>query len=267
MIEPMPSMRERIDAGEPGAVHGADAGAHRRRPDDRGGERVRRRLRRPRAHRHLARDHVVALLRRRSARASRRWCGCPRTTTSTSPGALDIGAMGVIVPHVETPERGGADRRRRAASRLAVTGRSPAPTRRTATSACRQRELLDAFDAQTVVAAMVETPDAIAQADEIAVGPRARHGAAGPARPHRGDGDPRPVPRRDASSTRCARSRRRVATHGKIFGIAGISDLDLLTELVGLGLRFVSAGTDAGFMTEAATAHAARAAHDSCGEG
>ena len=46
--------------------------------------------------------------------------------------------------------------------------------------------------------------------------------------------------------------------HGKIFGIAGIRDLELLTEFVGLGLRFVSAGTDAGFMTEAATAHAAR---------
>ena len=44
--------------------------------------------------------------------------------------------------------------------------------------------------------------------------------------------------------------------HGTIFGIAGIRDLELLTELVGLGLRFVSAGTDAGFMTEAAGAHA-----------
>ncbi len=45
--------------------------------------------------------------------------------------------------------------------------------------------------------------------------------------------------------------------HGTIFGIAGIRDLELLTELVELGLRFVSAGTDAGFMAEAAGAHAA----------
>ena len=35
-------------------------------------------------------------------------------------------------------------------------------------------------------------------------------------------------------------------------------DLELLTEFVGLGLRFVSAGTDVGFMTEAASAHATR---------
>ena len=47
-------------------------------------------------------------------------------------------------------------------------------------------------------------------------------------------------------------------THDTIFGIAGIRDLELLSEFVGLGLRFVSAGTDAGFMTEAASAHAAR---------
>ena len=46
--------------------------------------------------------------------------------------------------------------------------------------------------------------------------------------------------------------------HDTIFGIAGIRDLDLLAELVELGLRFVSAGTDAGFLSEAAGAQAAR---------
>ena len=43
-------------------------------------------------------------------------------------------------------------------------------------------------------------------------------------------------------------------THRRIFGIAGIRDVELLTEFVGFGLRFVSAGTDIGFMTEAASA-------------
>ena len=43
-----------------------------------------------------------------------------------------------------------------------------------------------------------------------------------------------------------------------MFGIAGIRDLELLTELVELGLRFISAGTDAGFLSEAAGAHATR---------
>jgi 2-keto-3-deoxy-L-rhamnonate aldolase RhmA len=43
-----------------------------------------------------------------------------------------------------------------------------------------------------------------------------------------------------------------------IFGIAGIRDQELLTEFVGLGLRFVSAGTDIGFMAEAAGAQVRR---------
>ncbi|HLM18974.1 MAG TPA: aldolase, partial [Acidimicrobiia bacterium] len=46
--------------------------------------------------------------------------------------------------------------------------------------------------------------------------------------------------------------------HGTVFGMAGIRDLDLLTDFVELGVRFVSAGTDAGFLSEAAGAHAAR---------
>ena len=43
-----------------------------------------------------------------------------------------------------------------------------------------------------------------------------------------------------------------------IFGVAGIRDQELLTELVSLGLRFVSAGTDVGFMAEAAGAQVRR---------
>ena len=39
-------------------------------------------------------------------------------------------------------------------------------------------------------------------------------------------------------------------------GVAGIKDFDLLNRFVDLGLRFVSAGTDVGLMTEAATARA-----------
>jgi len=41
-------------------------------------------------------------------------------------------------------------------------------------------------------------------------------------------------------------------------GVAGISDLELLADLVALGVRFVSAGTDAGFFVEAARARTDR---------
>jgi 2-keto-3-deoxy-L-rhamnonate aldolase RhmA len=120
-----------------------------------------------------------------------------------------------------------------------------------------QRELLDAFDEQTVVAVMLETPAAVERADAIAavpgvdmvmLGPHdltAEMGILGQFRDERF---------LDAVRTVAKACR----THDRIFGIAGIRDLELLAELVGLGLRFVSAGTDVGFMTEAATAHAGR---------
>ncbi|OBG81784.1 hypothetical protein A5701_09525 [Mycobacterium sp. E3305] len=38
--------------------------------------------------------------------------------------------------------------------------------------------------------------------------------------------------------------------------VAGIKSLELLSRFVGMGLRFISAGTDIGMMTEAATTRA-----------
>jgi 4-hydroxy-2-oxoheptanedioate aldolase len=170
--------------------------------------------------------------------------------------ALDIGALGVIVPHVESPDEA---KRIVDACRFpprghrSVSGPNPANRYR----ASGQRELLDWFDRQIIVAAMLETPSAVAQADQIAsvdgldmvmVGPHdlsAEMGILG----QFGD---------EAIREALAAVARACRAHAKIFGIAGISDLELLTELVALGLRFVSAGTDAGFLTEAAGAHAAR---------
>src|ERR1700755_908412 len=81
--------------------------------------------------------------------------------------ALDVGAMGVIVPHVETPEEAAriADACRfPPRGHRSVAGPSPSNRYR----AMPQRELLDAFDAQTIVAVMLETPEAVARADDIA---------------------------------------------------------------------------------------------------
>jgi len=170
--------------------------------------------------------------------------------------SLDVGAMGVIVPHVDTraeaeaivdacrfPPRG----------HRSVSGPSPASRYRT----MPQQELLEFFDAQTVVAAMLETPDAIAHSDEIAsvpgldmvmVGPHDLTAEMGILGQFRAEAF------LDAVRTVAKACR----AHDVIFGMAGIRDAELLAEFVELGLRFVSAGTDAGFMTEAATSHAAR---------
>jgi 2-keto-3-deoxy-L-rhamnonate aldolase RhmA len=170
--------------------------------------------------------------------------------------SLDVGAMGVIVPHVETraeaeaiadacrfPPRG----------HRSVAGANPSNGYR----AMPQRELLDAFDAQTIVAVMLETPDAVSRAGEIASVPGVDMVMLGP---HDltaeigilGDfGNPVFLDAAHAVAQACRE-------HDVIFGIAGIRDQELLTELVGLGLRFVSAGTDVGFMAEAAGAQARR---------
>lgn len=169
---------------------------------------------------------------------------------------LDVGAMGVIVPHVVTPAE--AEQivdacRFPPRGHRSVSGPNPANRYQP----MPQQELLDSFDAQTVVAAMVETPDAIARADEIAAVPGLDMVMMGP---HDLTAEMGILGQfRDETFLDAVRSVAKACrAHGKIFGIAGIRDLELLTEFVGLGLRFVSAGTDAGFMTEAATAHAAR---------
>jgi 4-hydroxy-2-oxoheptanedioate aldolase len=170
--------------------------------------------------------------------------------------SLDVGAMGVIVPHVDTPD---------AAARIADACRFPprghrsvaGPNAANRFQPMAQRELLDFFDAQTTVAVMLETPDAIANADAIAsvqgvdmvmVGPHDLSAEMGILGQFRDDG------LMDALRTVAKACR----AHDTVFGIAGIRDVELLVELVELGLRFVSAGTDAGFMAEAAGAHATR---------
>ena len=170
--------------------------------------------------------------------------------------SLDVGALGVIVPHVESREE--AEQvvdacRFPPRGHRSVAGPNPANRYR----AMPQRELLDAFDEQTVVAVMLETPDAVGRADEIAsvtgvdmvmLGPHDLTAEMGIL------GQFRDEAFLDAVRTVAKACR----AHDTIFGIAGIRDIELLTEFVELGLRFVSAGTDVGFMTEAATAHAAR---------
>jgi 2-keto-3-deoxy-L-rhamnonate aldolase RhmA len=170
--------------------------------------------------------------------------------------ALDVGAMGVIVPHVETraeakaiadacrfPPRG----------HRSVAGPNPSNLHRP----MPQRELLDAFDAQTNVAVMLETPEAVAHADEIAAVPGVDMVMLGP---HDLTAEMGILGRFDAPEFRDAAHAVAQACreHDVIFGIAGIRDQELLTELVGLGLRFVSAGTDVGFMAEAAGAQVRR---------
>ena len=187
-------------------------------------------------------------------------CGiAPLVRTPSHDGSLiarvlDLGAAGVIVPHVST-----------AAEALAVVdaARFPphghrsiaGPNPVSGYAAMPQPDLIATLERETVVAVMLETPEAVGSAVEIAavdgvdlvlIGAHdltAELGILGQFE--------------DARFTAAVKAVARACAEGqKAFGIAGIRPVELLRRYVGLGLRFISAGTDAGLLTEAASARA-----------
>jgi 4-hydroxy-2-oxoheptanedioate aldolase len=167
---------------------------------------------------------------------------------------LDNGAAGVIVPHVNSSEeaRSVVDAarfpphgHRSISGPNAMSGYAPTPA----------HELTETLERQTVVAVMIETPEAVAACDSIAavrgvdmilVGTSDLTAEMGIHGQYENDDFHRAV---ESVAAACR-------THGVALGMAGIKSPELLKRFVGLGLRFVSAGTDVGMMTEAATARA-----------
>jgi 2-keto-3-deoxy-L-rhamnonate aldolase RhmA len=170
--------------------------------------------------------------------------------------AIDTGALGVIVPHVDT---------RAQAQHIVDTCRFPPVGRRSIIGSnpatrylpLKPAEVVLQLDRHTLLAAMLETPAAIGSAGEIAAVPgldmlmigsfdlSAELGILGQFR------HPRFL---DAIASAAQASR----AAGKALGIAGIRDPELLAELVARGVRFISAGNDAGFFMEAAQAQVNR---------
>jgi 2-keto-3-deoxy-L-rhamnonate aldolase RhmA len=167
---------------------------------------------------------------------------------------LDNGAVGVIVPHVNSASEAQAIvdaarfppvGHRSISGPNAVSGFAPRPA----------AELTRILEEQTVVAVMVETPEAVEASADIAavggvdmilIGPSdltaemGIHGQYENAHFHH------------AVESVAAACR----THGVALGVAGIKSVDLLKWFVDQGLRFISAGTDVGMMTDAATTRA-----------
>lgn len=178
----------------------------------------------------------------------------PSQDPSVIARVLDNGAVGIIVPHVNSEDEAAAVvdaarfppvGHRSISGPNPVSGYEPLPA----------TELTEHLERQTVVAVMIETPEAVAASDAIAavagvdiilVGPSdltaemGIHGQYENAHFHR------------AVESVAAACR----AHGVALGVAGIKSVDLLNRFVGLGLRFISAGTDVGMMTEAATTRA-----------
>ena len=163
---------------------------------------------------------------------------------------LDTGAMGVIVPHVETREE--AEQIVSACKfppvgRRSISGPSPVTGYRNMGAA----ETVEYLNRQTIVAAMIETPSAVERASEIASVPgldmlvigsydlSAEMGIMG-----------RFEDERFAQAIRTTAAT--CGERGKVMGVAGIRDIEMLRELVELGVRFISVGTDSGFFMQAA---------------
>lgn len=164
---------------------------------------------------------------------------------------LDAGAMGVVVPHVNT-----ADEARGivAACKFApvgqrsVAGSWPHLGYRTYPA----EQVRSAFNANTMVIVMLETPEAIANADEIAAVP-------GVDLLHIGSTDlcdALNIPGQfghpkieQAFATVVAACRQ----HGKIAGVGGMgTEPEVTQKILRMGVRFVTAGNDWGFMMAAA---------------
>lgn len=167
---------------------------------------------------------------------------------------LDNGAMGVIVPHVDSKEQAEAivD-----ASRFPPHGHRSisGPNPVSGYDALSASELTAVLEHRTVVAVMIETPAAVKASGAIA----AVHGVdmilLGPSdlTAEMGiHGQYENEHFHDAVESVAAACRE----HGVALGVAGIRSVELLKRFVGLGLQFISAGTDVGMMTEAATARA-----------
>lgn len=164
---------------------------------------------------------------------------------------LDGGAQGLILPHVDTPAQARAivdATRFPPLGHRSVMGAGPA----TLYCALPLGEVNRAVNAETLVVAMLETPTGIANAQAIAAVPGidvlligsndlcTALGIPGELR------HPRLREAYAAAAAACT-------AHGKVLGIGGIrGDTELQSELLAMGARFLIAGTDVGYLAQAA---------------
>jgi 4-hydroxy-2-oxoheptanedioate aldolase len=168
---------------------------------------------------------------------------------------LDGGGLGIVMPHVDTPEE---------AKSVAAALRYPPLGHRSVAGGLPHfgyeklglAETCAAINAATLVVVMLETPQAIANVDAIAAVPgidallvgtndlAMELGIPG------GFGDERIVAAYQAVIDACRK-------HGKHAGVGGIADDALLRKYIQMGVKLVLPGSDLAFLQMAATERAA----------
>jgi 4-hydroxy-2-oxoheptanedioate aldolase len=165
--------------------------------------------------------------------------------------ALDGGALGIVMPHVDSAEeaREIVDRLKYPpAGHRSVSGAQPQFDYR----AMKIGELTTALNAATLTVVMVETPKAIANVDEIAAVPGVDVVLVGTndlAAEMRIPGD-------FANSKIAGAYEKIVAAckkHKKFPGMGGVYSEELMKTYVGMGMRMVLAGGDVGMLMQAAS--------------
>ncbi len=163
---------------------------------------------------------------------------------------LDCGAQGLMVPHVGGAEEASA---MVAACRFAPHGRRSAAGTVPALgyAALPQPEINRRLDADTLLIAMIETPEAVEQAAGIAAvdGIDMLHIGSTDLSTEMGiPGDYRHARMRAAYEQVAGAAK----AHGKSFGVGGVrEDLEFQTWLLGLGMRYLTGGSDTGYILSA----------------
>lgn len=165
---------------------------------------------------------------------------------------LDAGAMGIVVPHVDTPEQ---------AMRIARNCRFPPAGTRSIAGAMPQirfqtlplPELIAAVNNATLVVAMLETREAVENADAIAAVDGIDVLLIGGSDLSAEMGIPG-----DFANARLHAAARKVVEacrrHGKHPGVGGIYDHAAMRQYVEIGARFILSGSDLSFMLAGAQA-------------
>jgi 2-keto-3-deoxy-L-rhamnonate aldolase RhmA len=167
---------------------------------------------------------------------------------------LDNGAQGVVVPHVDTQEQ---------ARHVAATFRFPPQGHRSwggpiaayGFQAPEHAVAQEEINREVLIVAMIETAQAVGNAEAIAATPgidclligtsdlTADIGIPGQL------GHPRVVAAYEAVIAACR-------GHGKYAGLGGVTDEEWAARYIGMGCRYIAAGSDQGFLLSAATARA-----------
>ena len=176
----------------------------------------------------------------------------PNGEYSIATRALDAGALGIVVPHVDTAEEA-----REVVSRLkyppighrSVAGQQPQYDFK----AVKIGELTTTLNAATLTIVMIETPTAVANADAIVGTPgidavligtndlAAELGIPGDF------GNQKIVNAYETVITACRK-------HNKWPGMGGVRDDALLKQYIGMGMRLILAGAEISILMGAATA-------------